>query len=128
MEDSILKSTKKMLGMEEDYTPFDLEITTHINAAFIPLYQIGIGAEVVSIENAEKKWSELGLPQDELSLVKSYVYLKTRLAFDPPTTSFHIEALNNQIDEALGRLSIIREWNLDPVDPMTVVEEVVEVD
>lgn len=127
MEESILDSTKKMLGMESDYTAFDLDVITHINSVFVTLSQLAVGSEVFAIEDAEKKWSDLELPQDQLSLARSYIWLKVRLLFDPPATSFHIEALNNQIKECEGRLSISREWALDPVDPKTrvvVVEEV----
>lgn len=128
MDQSILNSTKKMLGMEEEYTPFDLDVVVHINSALVTLHQLGVLETPVVIEDAQATWAILDLPADQLSLAKPYIWLKARILFDPPSTSFHIEAINNQIAEHIGRLSISREWNLDPVDPRTIVEEVVEVE
>lgn len=127
MENSILKSTKKILNISPTYTAFDLDIIIHINSSFSVLNQMGIGpVEGFAIEDESSGWDDLGLPQNQLSLVRTYVYLKTRMLFDPPTTSFAIEAMNEQIKEHEWRLSTFREWSLDPVDPMIVVVEEVE--
>lgn len=124
MELSILTSTKKVLGIADDYTVFDLDIITHINAAFSILNQLGVGpTDGFMIEDKGDAWDDLPIPTNQLNLVKTYVFLKTRMLFDPPTTSFLIEAMNNQISEYEWRLSTMREWALDPVDPMTVIEE-----
>lgn len=118
MEDSILNNTKKVLGVAEDYTVFDYDITTYINSAFSTLTQLGVGPVAgFTVEDANTKWSDLDLTQDQLNMVKTYVFLKARMLFDPPTTSFHIEAMNNQIREHEWRISTNREWGLDPVDP-----------
>lgn len=113
MEDSILKSTKKVLGVDPSYAAFDLDILMHINASFGVLYDLGIGPVdgfVVSDENAT--WTQLALPAHMLNMVRSYVYLKTRLLFDPPSTSFHLEALKEQIAQFEWRLSVNRENRL----------------
>lgn len=125
METSILTSTKKILGITEDYVVFDLDIITHINAAFSLLNQLGVGpVNGFMIEDADIEWEDYGVPMNQLTLVKTYVYLKVSILFDPPTTSFLIEAKTKQIEEYEWRLNEFREWDLDPVDPMTVSEEV----
>lgn len=110
METSILNSTKKVLNVPETQTAFDVDIIMHINAAFAVLTDIGIGPTLgFAIEDAEAKWSDLGFSLQTLALVRSYVYQKTRLAFDPPSMSFHLDALKQQIAEFEWRLSVIRE-------------------
>lgn len=110
MEDSILKSTKRILGIEESYTAFDLDILTHINSTFTIISQLGVGPEggFVAYDD-EAKWSDFGAPDDQLSIIKTYVFLRVRMLFDPPTTSFLIEAVNKQITEYETRLSYLRE-------------------
>lgn len=115
MEESILKSTKKILGLAPEYTPFDLDVITHINAAFSVLNQLGIGPEEgFFIEDENDMWDEYLIPPNQLHLVKTYVYLKVRMTFDPPTTSYLIEATNNQIKEYEWRLNVFREVELLP--------------
>ena len=126
MEESILNSTKKILGLADDYTEFDLDVITHINAAFSILDQLGVGpVDGFFIEDETSIWADYGLPANQLHLVKTYVYLKVRILFDPPATSYLIEAANNQIKEYEWRLNSFREWALDPTDPMVpdVTEE-----
>jgi hypothetical protein len=82
VEANILKSTKKMLGLGDDVTAFDPEITLFVNTAFSSLNQL-IGSTAGPIEE-ETKWDDIGLSGDALSLVKIYVYLKVRMLFDPP--------------------------------------------
>lgn len=110
MEDSILKSTKKILGLADDYDAFDLDVITHINAAFTILDQLGIGpTDGYSIEDDTAVWSDFNCPLNQLNLLKTYIYLKVRVLFDPPGTSFLLEAANNQIKEYEWRLSTLRE-------------------
>jgi hypothetical protein len=124
MEESILKSTKKILGLAEDYIPFDLDVITHINAAFSTLNQLGVGPVAgFAIEDETAVWSDFVVPLNQGSMIKTYIYLKVRSLFDPPATSYLIEATNNQIKEYEWRLNSFREWELDPVDPMVPEEE-----
>lgn len=117
MENSILISTKKILGIAADYTVFDEDIIMHINAAFGTLQQLGVPADGFEIVDDQAAWTTLSLPQHQLNMIKTYVFLKVRSLFDPPPTSFAIEAMNNQIKEYEWRISTNREWDLDPVDP-----------
>ena len=121
MEDSILISTKKILGVSEDYTVFDLDITTHINAAFSILHQLGIPEDGFYIEDETALWSEIpDVVPTQLNLIKTYVYLKVRSIFDPPATSFLIEATNNQLREYEWRLNVSRENSIPPLRPVEV--------
>lgn len=110
METSILKSTKKVLGLAADYTAFDEDILMYINSAFSSLTQLGVGpAGGFTIEDEQKVWADLAVPSVQLDMVKTYIYLKVRMLFDPPTTSFLIEAVNTQIKEHEWRLNMFRE-------------------
>lgn len=123
MENSILNSTKKILGVDPDYTAFDLDIITHINSAFSTLTQLGVGPAVgFAITDDTTIWSEFTDDNLELNSVRTYVYLKVRQVFDPPTTSYLIDAFNKQIQELEWRLNVTREdtmW-VDP-NPLVVI-------
>lgn len=115
MSDSILLSTKKILGIEESYTVFDLDILTHINSVFTTLTQLGVGPETgFFIEDELATWDLFIAPWENLNAVKSYVYLRVRLLFDPPATSFHIAALENQVKELEWRLNVQVDTELVP--------------
>ena len=123
MEPSILISTKKILGLDDAYTPFDLDIITHINGVFSILGQLGIGpSNGFMIEGEEASWDDLGIPQDQLNLVRTYVFLRVRLLFDPPTTSYLLDVYSKQIAEYEFRLSVLRE-NLIPDPVIDSLEE-----
>lgn len=126
MEQSILTSTKKILGVGETDTSFDLDIITHINTAFSTLTQLGVGpVDGFMIEDADAEWDEFIGEDSRYQSVKSYVFLRVRQLFDPPTTSYLIDAVNKQINELEWRLNVNRErtgW----VDPNPIVD--VEVD
>jgi hypothetical protein len=113
MEQSILISTKKILGLSDDYTVFDLDIITNINAAFSVISQLGVGTETgFYIDDSSDLWTDFIPNSNILSMVKTYVFLKVRMLFDPPTTSFLITAMNEQIKEYEWRISTLREGSL----------------
>lgn len=115
MEQSILTSTKKILGIDESYTAFDWDVITHINAAFSILNQLGVGPEEgFFIDDASAEWSDFPVPMNSLNLIKTYVYLKVRILFDPPGTSFLLNAATDQIKEYEWRLNVFREVELPP--------------
>ena len=110
MEQSILTSTKKVLGISEDYTVFDLDILTHINTAFSTLTQLGVGPSPgFSIDDDTALWSDFIGEDDQYQAVKSYVFLRVRMLFDPPQTSYLIAAYERQIQELEWRLNTYRE-------------------
>lgn len=119
MENSILKNTKKILGIDAEYTAFDLDIITHINSALSILDQLGVGpVGGAMIEDDTAEWTLLDLPQNQTNMVKTYLYLKVRSLFDPPATSFLIDAVNKQIEEHEWRLRAAREQTLYTVPTM----------
>ncbi len=110
MEDSILKTTKKILGIDAAYTAFDLDIITHINMVFTTLHDLGVGPpEGFFIESDEANWVDFELDPLQRNAVKTYVFLRVKLAFDPPQTSFHILSLEKQVQELEWRLNVRRE-------------------
>lgn len=105
--DSILTSIKKMLGITEDYTHFDTDIVIHINSVFSILTQLGVGPpEGFYIQDKTTIWYEYISDPNKIEMVKSYMYLKVRLLFDPPSSSSVIEAFNKQISEFEWRLNV----------------------
>jgi hypothetical protein len=114
MEQSILKSTKKILGVSPDDDSFDLDIMTHINSAFSNLHDLGVGSPLgFVIEDDTANWDNLFEKPEEqksmLAYIRSYIYLRVRLLFDPPGTSFLLDSINKQIQELEWRISVKRE-------------------
>ena len=111
MDKSILNNIKKILGIDASYTAFDHDIMIHINSVFSTLSQLGIGpAGGFMIEDNILTWDDY-IPDGDpnLNAVKTYIYLRVRLLFDPPATSFAIQAMERQITEHEWRLNTYRE-------------------
>ena len=107
MEESILASIKKLLGITDDYTHFDQDIVLQINSAFSTLNQLGVGPEAgFSIQDASSVWTDF-INDDRLNFAKTFVQLKVKLAFDPPTSATLMDSYNRQLDELTWRLSIV---------------------
>lgn len=106
--DSILDTTKKSLGIESDYTAFDVDIILLINSTFSTLHQLGIGPiNGFSIEDKSKVWSEFTQDDKKINSVKTLMFLKVKVIFDPPTLSFVLTAMENQIKELEWRLNVV---------------------
>ena len=107
MNESILNTIKKMLGLEPDYTPFDTDIVVHINAALMVLRQLGIGpAEGYLITDSDELWSDFLGSDRMLEAVKAFIYLRVKSVFDPPQSSVAMEAIQKQIEEYTWRLNV----------------------
>lgn len=107
MTDSILNTTKKVLGISSEYDAFDIDITMHINTVFSVLHQLGVGPTTpFRIDDATKTWDQFTGANQAIESVKSYVWAKVRIAFDPPTTSFAIDALQKLCTELEWRLNV----------------------
>lgn len=105
--DSILTSIKKLLGIDDEYIQFDEDIIMHINTVFLNLTQLGIGpAEGFFIEDDTAVWEDFIEDNTQLNAVKTYVYLKVKLLFDPPLSSSVIESMNRMISELEWRLNV----------------------
>lgn len=98
--DSILTSIKKMLGIEEEYTHFDPELIVFINSVFGILFQLGVGPTTApfKISGSSQSWDEF-IEADQIETVKSYMYMKVRLLFDPPTSSAALSSFKELIQE-----------------------------
>lgn len=98
---SILLTIKKMLGIAEEYHAFDLDIITVINGIFLTLNQLGVGPRLpYAITGTTETWADfLGEQQAYLAGVRTYVYMRTRLTFDPPTNSFLVTSFQEQCKE-----------------------------
>lgn len=108
--DSILTSTKKLLGIAEEYDHFDADIIMHINSVFMVLKQLGVGPpEGFTITDKNDKWDDYISDDVDVSMVKSYVYLRVRLLFDPPASSAVMESTNKLISEFEWRLNLAAE-------------------
>ena len=107
MEESILNSIKLLLGITSDNEDFDQIILMHINTAFALLHQLGVGpSEGFMIEDKSDTWGEFTQDKPRLSSVKTYVYQRVKLDFDPPTAGSLLEALNSSVSELGWRLKV----------------------
>ena len=115
--ESILTSIKKLLGIAEEYTHFDTDLIMHINSVLSILTQIGVGpSEGFSIKDKNNVWEDFITEDSKLELVKSYIYMKVKLLFDPPLSSAVIESTNRMISELEWRIQVA-------VDPVKTIEE-----
>jgi hypothetical protein len=112
--DSILISIKKMLGISKEYDAFDAVLIMHINTVFMNLHQLGVGpTKGFSIIDEGDKWSDF-IPEDlRLESIKSYMYLKVKLLFDPPMNSAVMDSMTLQIKELEWRLNVTAENNTE---------------
>ncbi len=109
--ESILTSIKKLLGIAESYKQFDTDIIIHINSALMVLNQLGVGpSQGFSIKDETNTWSEF-IPEDryDMESIKSYVYMKVRLLFDPPASSAAITSMEKLISEFEFRINVAAE-------------------
>lgn len=108
MEDSILITIRKMIGPSETYDVFDTDLIVNINSAFSRLCQLGVGPTTpFKITGENESWydfmPEASFPEE----VKQYIYLKTKMIFDPPASGTVTNAYKEQID--------MLEWTLKEV-------------
>jgi hypothetical protein len=126
VSNSILTSTKKTLNLAEEYTVFDPDVIMYINSTFSTLWQLGVGpTQGYMIEDKEATWDAFLGSDPRLNDIKTYVYLRVRMLFDPPTTGYHVEAMQQQIKELEWRINARREdteW-IDPIPPVIVIIE-----
>lgn len=109
--DSILLSTKKLLGIEPELTAFDDAIVIHINTALSILSQLGVGTECgMSVTDERAAWSEIIGESASLSLVKTYVQMKVKLMFDPPASSAAMDSINKLLSELEWRILAVTDY------------------
>ena len=101
---TILEDVKSLVGIVPDYTAFDNQLLICINSAFATLHQLGVGPEEGFLVEADTDWDEY-ISSQRLSFIKQYVCMKVRVMFDPPTSSFALDAINKQIAEYEWRIN-----------------------
>ena len=115
--DSILDSIKKLLGPGVEHTFFDSDLIMHINSAFMILNQIGIGpSSPFRITGSEATWQDFIPDQENYQSVIDYVYLRCKLIFDPPTSSFVLSSFKEQQQELEWRLNVMAETPTWPTE------------
>lgn len=117
VEDSILLSTKKSLGLDPSVTDFDPDIIMCINTALNILTQLGVGPiDGFSISSEEDTWEQFIGEEPRLNMVKTYIFMKTKMIFDPPTIGGLMTAYQEQIKELEWRINV-------QVDPAYTFDE-----
>lgn len=115
---SVLDSVKKSLGFESEYEAFDPDVIMIINSAFGSLQQLAVGPKTgFAIIDNSLMWSDYTSQVLLLGMVKQFVYMTSRLGFDPPATSFGIDAIKTQIAELTWRLNVMAEEITPPSNP-----------
>lgn len=108
--ESILRTIRKMIGPDETYTHYDTDLIIHINSALAVLTQLGVGpSEGFFIQDESATWNDFLGNDPKLEMVKSYVYMKVKLAFDPPSSSAVIDSMNRSISEFEWRTNMAAE-------------------
>lgn len=105
IEDSVLLCTKKAIGYEEDYDVFDSDIMLHINSLLSKLIQVGYDfKDNYRVTDKEKTWDEIfnNTPIDDM--IKEYIYIKTKIVFDPPQNSTVLAAMKDEASELEWRI------------------------
>lgn len=109
--ESILLTIKKMLGLEPEYTPFDMDIIVLINSSIMRLHQLGIGPkDGFYITDESQTWHEFVGCDKDLKSIQEFIFIKTKLVFDPPSTSFVISAYNDRASELEWCLMVEKEY------------------
>lgn len=108
MDGSILTTTKKLLGIDESNTDFDVDVTMYINSAFATLWERGVGPkECFAISDKNTNWSSFSSRSEVLGMLPTYIFCDVRIKFDPPTQTSLLESLKNLRDEYGFRLAAL---------------------
>lgn len=107
MEESILRSVAKIIGITDDYTVFDRDLIMHINTMLSVLYQLGaITTSNYTITDDTTTWGDVLRSRDLVSPAQTYVALRVRLIFDPPSSSSAAQSFKETADELAWRLTV----------------------
>lgn len=112
IQESILETIKKLIGVPQDYGVFDLDLIVAINSSFMILNQLGVGPEKpFSIKSSKETWADFFGDEEIFALAKSYIYLRAKLLFDPPGSGVLHEAVERQISEFEWRMHVQADYN-----------------
>lgn len=110
MDEIILLTIKRMLGISDEDKAFDMELVVFINTAIMIIHEVGVGEDDFTITpDGEETWSDFIGDDVDLIGVQTFVYLKVRISFDPPQSSFVLDSMQKQADELLWRLNVTSE-------------------
>lgn len=108
--ESVLDSVKQTLGFQPEYQAFDLDILLHINSAIGDLFQIGgLSGPILHITDSTTLWAAITTRLEMLGMIKALIYMRVRLAFDPPASGFAISAIERQIEMLEFRINVAAE-------------------
>lgn len=111
--ESILTSIKKLIGITAEDTSFDHDIIFHINSVFWDLNTLGVGpSEVFRIEDDTSTWNDFMSDTTKFEALKSYMYLRVKLLFDPPASSVVVESMKREIDKWEWKLNVAAETKI----------------
>jgi len=117
MAGSILDELKSSLALASDYTAFDSELIIHINSVLADLYQLGIGPEAgLEITDTSSTWEDLFGVEPRLNAVKSYMTLRIKMLFDPPSLGYLITAYEKMIEKAEWRITVAQDEIINPIE------------
>lgn len=130
MTDSILTSVKQSLGLAEDYEVYDPELIMHINSVLGTLNQLGVGPDDgFEIADKTETWDHLLtnegalFPDKRLSPVRSYMFHRVKMLFDPPTVGYLVTAIEKMIEQAEWRIMVAQDNILNPYVPPPVTTD-----
>ena len=108
MTDSIFESVKKVVGLLGDDNSFDEDLLLHINSVVSTLRQLGLSIPAdFYVRDDVQTWSDLLGEFRDLDLVKSYMTMKVRLMFDPPSSSFGLKSMEEMVKEYEWRINVL---------------------
>lgn len=118
--ESVLGAIKKLLGIPYEENAFDVDIMLNINAALFTLKQLGVDSKESVVTNADTTFSDLfsDYPPTSIEQIKMYLFYKTKLGFDPPSSSTVMECIKEMIREAEWRLNVSADPIYNPPDPV----------
>lgn len=112
MCDSILQTIKKLIGIDENYNVFDMDLIVAINSSFMILNQLGVGPDKpFFIKGPSETWKDFFGDDEIFELAKSYIYLRAKLLFDPPSSGVLHEAIEREISEFEWRMHVQADYN-----------------
>lgn len=107
MEDSILITIKKKLGLDKEYDAFDTDVITNINTSLMILHQLGVGPKTgFRVRGTGETWTDFIGDRVDLEGIVDFIYIRARIVFDPPSSAAALQALKDEVRELEFRLNV----------------------
>lgn len=102
---NILDSVRSYCEIPVGDDDFDDRLIGHINNEFATLFQNGAGpVSGYAISTGDETWSDFISDVVLQSMVSEFVKIGTKLAFDPPQSTAHLESLKERHNELEWRI------------------------